>query len=50
MNKNEFNWNSGHLEVVKYLLEKGANIEAKTNRGWTPLYFSFVVGNLKFLY
>lgn len=44
------NWNSGHLDVVKYLVGKGANIEAKTNRGWTPLYFSIVVGNLKFLY
>ncbi len=27
----------GHIEVVKELLDRGANIEEKDNDGWTPL-------------
>jgi ankyrin repeat protein len=27
----------GHTEVVKELLNRGANIEEKDNNGWTPL-------------
>ena len=30
---------NGHLEVVKYLFENGANISEKDNNGWTPLHF-----------
>ena len=30
-------WN--RIEVVKILLKKGANIEAKHEDGWTPLLF-----------
>jgi ankyrin repeat protein len=28
---------NGHIEVVKELLDSGANIEEKDNLGWTPL-------------
>ena len=30
----------GHLPVVKYLISKGANIEAKDYVNWTPLHFA----------
>lgn len=28
----------GHRDCVKYLLKKGANIEARTDEDWTPLH------------
>ena len=28
----------GHLEIAKLLLENGANVHAKDNRGWTPIH------------
>ena len=28
---------NGHDKVVELLLQNGANLEAKTNKGWTPL-------------
>ena len=33
---------AGHLDVVKYLIKEGANVDARTNqgRGGTPLYLS----------
>ena len=30
----------GHLPIVEYLLSKGANIDAKDNRGGTPLHYA----------
>ena len=30
----------GHLKIVKYLISKGANIEAKDRYSQTPLYFA----------
>ncbi|KAK7409434.1 hypothetical protein QQX98_008395 [Neonectria punicea] len=31
---------SGHEGIVKLLLEKGANVEAKDDYGWTPLLWA----------
>ncbi len=31
---------NGHKEVVEFLLQRGANIEARTERGVTPLYIA----------
>jgi ankyrin repeat protein len=28
----------GHTETAKLLIEKGADVNAKNNNGWTPLY------------
>jgi len=38
--------NSNDLERVKYLVEKGANIESKDNFGCTPLHRASWGGNL----
>lgn len=27
----------GHLDIVKYLINKGTNVDAKNNYGWTAL-------------
>ena len=35
----------GHVEVVKLLLEKGANIEAINNQGFTPLWIAAYKGH-----
>jgi len=37
----------GDLEVVKLLLEKGANIDTVNNRGRTPLYWASRNGHLE---
>ncbi|KAF2818089.1 ankyrin, partial [Ophiobolus disseminans] len=37
---------SGHLEVVKLLLEKGADFTVPTNDGWTPLHVASYKGHL----
>ena len=37
---------NGHLEVVQYLIEKGANIEVKTHNQKTPLHFACENGHL----
>ncbi len=29
---------NGHLQIMDYLLEKGSNINQKTNEGWVPLH------------
>lgn len=38
-------WNPGQLEIVKYLIEKGANKEAKNRDGLTPLLSFCSIGN-----
>lgn len=35
----------GHEAVVKSLIERGANIEAKNTDGWTPLFFTVASRN-----
>ncbi len=37
---------SGHLDVVKYLVEKGADVKAADNDGWTPLHWAAELGLL----
>lgn len=35
----------GHDAVVKFLVERGANMEAKGRNGWTPLFFTVASKN-----
>jgi ankyrin repeat protein len=35
----------GHAEVVKALLEKGADVQAKNSDGWTPLHWACRFGH-----
>jgi hypothetical protein len=35
------------IEVVRYLLEKGANISDKDSNGWTPLHYAAYGGNFE---
>ena len=37
----------GHLEVVKHLQENGAEIDAKSNDGWTSLMLASQNGHLE---
>ena len=37
----------GSLPIVPYLIEKGANIEAKDYDQWTPLYYACSKGYLQ---
>jgi ankyrin repeat protein len=37
----------GHVEVVKILLEKGANIGAQNQNGYTPLHFAAEYGHVE---
>jgi ankyrin repeat protein len=39
--------NNGHLEVVKILLEKGADFTVATNHGWTPLHTASQKGHVE---
>lgn len=41
------NWNPGNLEITKYLIEHGANIEAIDNEGKTPLILSSFNGKME---
>ena len=36
----------GNLELVKYLISEGANIESKDNDNFTPLHFAALEGHL----
>ena len=37
----------GHIEIVIFLLEKGANLESTDNLGRTPLHWASVKGHLE---
>lgn len=37
----------GHLEVVRLLVDQGANIDAATNAGWTPVSAAALNGHLE---
>ncbi|CAK9253192.1 unnamed protein product, partial [Sphagnum jensenii] len=36
----------GHLDVVKYLVEKGADVKAANKYGYTPLHWAASSGKL----
>ncbi len=36
---------SGDSKVVKYLVERGANIDARDDQNWTPLHWAIREGN-----
>ena len=36
----------GHLDIVKYLIEKGANVNIQDIYGRTPLYWAALSGNV----
>ncbi|KAH8800873.1 ankyrin repeat-containing domain protein [Xylogone sp. PMI_703] len=38
---------NGHVEVVKLLLEKGADITVVSKYGWTPVYAASLKGHIK---
>jgi len=38
-----------HMDIVKFILGKGANVNAKTNNGWTPLGFIWTTEMAAFL-
>ncbi|VDO98664.1 unnamed protein product [Heligmosomoides polygyrus] len=40
---------NNHLEVVSYLLDSGANAEARTKQGWTPLHSAANWGNYEII-
>lgn len=46
--ENELWWNSGNLRIVKYLVEKGANIDAQDKHGQTALHWAAERGDLKY--
>lgn len=46
-NPNELNSNSGHSKVVEYLIEKGADVDARDNYGYSALMRSSSKGNLE---
>jgi len=37
---------NGHLDICRLLIDKGARLEAKDHKGWTPLYYSFMYSHL----
>ena len=39
--------NKGYLEIVKLLIENGADINKSNNDGWTPLYSAADKGHLE---
>ena len=39
--------NGGHLQIVEYLISKGANIEAKDKNKKTPLHYACYKGHLQ---
>ena len=38
---------NGSLDVVKYLVEKGAEVDARDESGWTPLMNAAIGGHLE---
>jgi len=38
--------NNGHVDVVRFLLEKGANVNAQDHRGRTPLHLAALDGHV----
>lgn len=39
--------NSGNIDVVKFLLHLGANVNISNNNGWTPLHGAAICGNME---
>jgi len=40
---------NGHIEVVKYLVEHGADINKEDNKGWTPLLWTCQEGHTEII-
>ena len=38
---------AGHLEMVNFLLERGANVDAVDDDGWTPIFYAITEDYLK---
>jgi ankyrin repeat protein len=36
----------GHVEVIRELLSKGANVDTPDNKGWTPLHLAAKHGHV----
>ena len=41
---------TGHIEIVKELLTRNANIEAKDENGWTPLMIGILLNGFFIFY
>jgi ankyrin repeat protein len=39
--------NSGHLDICRLLIDKGAQVKAKDSNGWTPLHCAARLGHVE---
>ena len=40
-------FNPGQVDTARFLIEKGSEIDVKSNDGWTPLSFAAYYGDLR---